>query len=69
MAFLSEIERLLRTKAADSGVTSVRLEGLEPTPQLVEDLKQWSQGELTLDDVRDRMFEQFAKEDQHAGRR
>jgi hypothetical protein len=69
MAFLSESERQLRANASQSSVTSVRLEGLEPSPQFVEDLQGWSEGELTLDDVRDRLFQRFAEEDRNAGRR
>jgi hypothetical protein len=69
MEVLSESERRLRANAAEGSITSVRIEGLEPTPQLIGDLERWSKGELTLDDVRDRMFERFAKEDRDAGRR
>ena len=69
MPFLSENERQLRTNAAPSSLTSVRLEGLEPSPELRQDLQRWTEGALTLDEVRNRLFERFAQEDQDAGRR
>jgi hypothetical protein len=69
MGFFSENERRLRENAAQGSLTSVRIEGLEPSPQLTEDLQHWTTGELTLDEVGKRMFERFAQEDRDAGRR
>lgn len=69
MEFLSDNERRLRANAAEGSLTSVRLEGLEPSKEFISDLEQWTTGDLTLDDVRERMFARFAEEDQNAGRR
>jgi hypothetical protein len=68
MEILSNNERPLRVNAAQGSLISVRLEGLEPSAELIADFDKWTAGELTLDDVRERMFARFAEEDKHAGR-
>ena len=68
MAFISANETTLRKNAAEASVASVRLEGLEPSLQLIRELAEWAAGDRTLDEVRDRTFARFAQEDRDAGR-
>jgi len=53
----------LRKHAFESSFGSVRLEGLSPSPELVEDLEHWAAGKLSLSEIRERLFVRFAQQD------
>jgi hypothetical protein len=53
----------VRKRAFESSLGSVRLEGLSPSLELVEDLEHWAAGKLSLSEIRERLLLRFAQQD------
>ena len=53
----SDKERILRLKAVQSALASVKFAGLQPSQQLESLLTSWIDGKATLDQVYDSLFE------------
>jgi hypothetical protein len=61
---LSPTEIELRTRATQSALNSVRLAGLEPSPQIERLLADWTEGKESLDSIRDRLTAPRRTEDE-----
>jgi hypothetical protein len=57
---ISDTERELRRRAAQSALTSVKMAGLEPSQFLESLLSQWVEGNASLDEVRSALSAQVA---------
>jgi hypothetical protein len=56
-------EKNFRAQALSSSLGSVRIEGLEPSDELLQDFESWTTGELSMAEVGSRLFGRFAVED------
>ena len=48
---LSEEDKTLRQQGVDSALGSLRLEGLEPSAEVLQILEQFKQGQVSLDEM------------------
>ena len=54
-----EVER--RRWAVRNAIASVRIEGLEPGEDFVDDMERFAQGELSLEEIRDSILAKYRR--------